>query len=610
MNNVQNTIVNPTNDSLIQFANVVEQIGSTTKRLEKAAILGSYFASLSDQDLIYAARYSAGYSFPLTDQRTINVGGASLLSALATVADVDPNLLKTELVKLGDLGDVAVVVLANMSTKTLTNQPASGLTLADLAAALDKLAQTQGAKRKQEQLIALLQQATPLEAKYLIKQLSGDLRIGLREGAVEDALARLSDQPVARIQWVNMLLGDIGKTAVLARHHQLDQAKMQLFHPIKFMLASPIEDLTELILTETALNQTTAQETVSAGRFAIEDKYDGIRAQVHIASVADTELLHGAVYDGVRVALFSRTLDEITQSFPDLITPLAALHTSNETELILDGEIVPFQEKQILPFQALQKRLGRKTISEQLLAEVPVAFVAYDLLYCNGAILIDQPYSKRRALLESLPLDTLRVRRSNSQPATDLAAIEAEFLAARNRGNEGLMLKIINSSYKPGRRGREWLKLKRAMATLDVVVTAAEVGTGKRSRFLSDYTFAVRASETDPTLLNVGKAYSGLTDAEVTQLSDWFRAHTLQEFAHGKVRTVEPKIVLEITFDRVQPSKRHKSGYALRFPRILRIRHDKPASEIDTLETVRRLAKIEAAEATEATEAAEAESDG
>lgn len=602
MNNAQSA-ENPTG-SLIQFANVAEQIGSTTKRLEKAAILGNYFASLDDQDLIYAARYFAGYSFPLTDQRTINIGGASLLSALATVADVNPNLLKTELVKLGDLGDVAVVVLA----KTLINQPAPVLTLTDLAAALDKLAQTQGAKRKQEQLIALLQQATPLEAKYLIKQLSGDLRIGLREGAVEDALARLSSQPVARIQWVNMLLGDIGKTAVLARHHQLDQAKMQLFHPIKFMLASPIEDLTELILTETALakttlTKTTAQEAVSAGRFAIEDKYDGIRAQVHIASTTDTNLLHGVVYDDVRIALFSRTLDEITQSFPDLILPLMALHTSNETELILDGEIVPFQGEQILPFQALQKRLGRKTISEHLLTEVPVAFVAYDLLYYNGAILIEQPYTKRRALLESLPLDTLRVRRSNSQPAMTLAAIEAEFLAARNRGNEGLMLKVMHSSYKPGRRGREWLKLKRAMATLDVVVTAAEVGTGKRSRFLSDYTFAVRASETDSTLLNVGKAYSGLTDAEVTKLSDWFRAHTLQEFAHGKVRTVEPQIVLEITFDRVQPSKRHKSGYALRFPRILRIRDDKPASEIDTLETVQRLAKIEAAEAIKETKA-------
>jgi DNA ligase-1 len=170
--------------------------------------------------------------------------------------------------------------------------------------------------------------------------------------------------------------------------------------------------------------------------------------------------------------------------------------------------------------------------------------------------------------------------------------LDAEFTAARDRGNEGLMVKNLDSTYKPGRRGRDWLKVKRALATLDVVITAAEVGSGRRSKFLSDYTFAVRASETDSSLLNVGKAYSGLTDAEVQTLSDWCRAHTLQEFAHGKVRTVEPQIVLEVTFDRVQPSKRHKGGYALRFPRILRIRTDKPVEEIDTIETVRQLAEL------------------
>ena len=154
------------------------------------------------------------------------------------------------------------------------------------------------------------------------------------------------------------------------------------------------------------------------------------------------------------------------------------------------------------------------------------------------------------------------------------------------------MIKDPRSTYKPGRRGREWLKLKRALATLDVVVTAVEVGHGKRRHLLSDYTFAVRRSEEDAELLNIGKAYSGLTDAELLQLTEWFRAHTLEEFAHGRVRTVEPQIILEVTFDRVQESKRHKSGYALRFPRILRLREDKTVAEIDTLESVRRLAEV------------------
>jgi DNA ligase-1 len=170
--------------------------------------------------------------------------------------------------------------------------------------------------------------------------------------------------------------------------------------------------------------------------------------------------------------------------------------------------------------------------------------------------------------------------------------LDQEFDDARARGNEGLMIKSPSSVYKPGRRGRDWLKLKRAIATLDVVVTAVEVGHGKRRNLLSDYTFAVKRSAEDDELLNIGKAYSGLTDVELTELTEWFRNHTLQEFAHGRVRIVEPTVVIEVTFDRVQPSKRHKSGFALRFPRIVRLRTDKSATDIDTLETVKRLVEV------------------
>jgi DNA ligase-1 len=292
---------------------------------------------------------------------------------------------------------------------------------------------------------------------------------------------------------------------------------------------------------------------------------------------------------GGRVALYTRTLDEVTHRFPELVEPLKGL----PTDVVLDGEIVPVRGAAILPFLELQKRLGRKTVSEELLASVPVAFVAYDVLYADGRVLIDEPLGARRRALEGLitrdPAATVRL--SGAKRVGDASELDAEFDAARARGNEGLMLKDPRSSYKPGKRGREWLKLKRALATLDVVVTAVEVGHGKRRNLLSDYTFAVRRSEEDPELLNVGKAYSGLTDVELAELTEWFRAHTLQEFAHGRVRVVEPKIVLEVTFDRVQESRRHKSGYALRFPRILRLRDDKSPEEIDTLDTVRRIAR-------------------
>jgi DNA ligase-1 len=278
-------------------------------------------------------------------------------------------------------------------------------------------------------------------------------------------------------------------------------------------------------------------------------------------------------------------MDEVTHRFPELVAPLRNL----KSDAIFDGEIVPARGDVILPFAELQKRLGRKTVGDDLLAGVPVVFIAYDVLYAAGRVLVDEALDERRRVMEELIPRAGTVRLSEAKRMTDVAALDDEFAAARARGNEGLMIKDPRSFYKPGRRGREWLKLKRAIATLDVVVTAVEVGHGKRRHLLSDYTFAVRRSEESDELLNVGKAYSGLTDVELADLTEWFRAHTIQEFAHGRVRVVEPQIILEVTFDRVQESKRHKSGYALRFPRILRQRDDKSVAEIDTLETVKKL---------------------
>jgi len=388
--------------------------------------------------------------------------------------------------------------------------------------------------------------------------LSGDLRIGLREGLVEDAIARVFGQSLADVAYANMLLGDIGETATRARSADLKDVGMRLFHPIKFMLATPAADLTDVART-------------MPEEFLVEDKFDGIRAQAHVQAE--------------RVAIYSRTMDEITHRFPELIEPLRAL----PSDAIIDGEIVPAQGDVILPFSELQKRLGRKNVGTQLLTAVPVVLVAYDLPYAAGKVLIDEPLAERRRQLDQLVAASGPLRLSQGKLFDEAAALDDEFAAARARGNEGLMIKSPASQYKPGRRGREWLKLKRAIATLDVAVTAVEVGHGKRRHLLSDYTFAVRRSADDDELLNIGKAYSGLTDRELTELTEWFKAHTIQEYAHGRVRVVEPTIVIEVTFDRVQPSKRHKSGYALRFPRILRLRPDKSAAEVDTLETVRRL---------------------
>jgi DNA ligase-1 len=439
-----------------------------------------------------------------------------------------------------------------------------------------------------------LARATPLEAKYILRILARELRIGLKESLVEEAIAQAflpnvkAKEALKQVQRANMLLGDIGETLRLAAAGKLEQARMRLFHPIGFMLASPA--------------QTAAEAHQYFDHAAVEDKYDGIRAQAHISGRSDEP----------QVRLFSRTLDNITGSFPELVPALASF----SDDLILDGEIVAWSSAgdvgRALPFAQLQRRLGRKAVSDELLRAVPVAYVAFDVLYAEGELTLDRPLRERAAQLDRVFAAARRtvpvaVRRAQGaltfEPAVDVEPnpdaevirapasradhvneLEQQFEAALTRGNEGLMVKDLESPYAPGRRGKSWLKLKRELATLDVVVTAVEWGHGKRAGVLSDYTFAVRDGQ---RLVNVGKAYSGLTDAEIAEMTRWFQEHTLTD--EGWRRTVEPKIVLEVAFNAVMRSDRHESGYALRFPRILRIRSDKPVEEVDTLERVREI---------------------
>ena len=576
------------------FCETLRDVSAASGRLAKADRLGAFFGPVHDDDLARAARYASGLVFPLADERTVNVGVAALLKAVAATTGAELDGLRAALVRLGDPGDVAA--------EALGERPPSGLVLADIEHVFEALAATRGSGARTAAVADLLARLGTDEARFAVRLLAGDLRTGMLAGGVELALSRAFDATIADVQRAHMLTGDIGETAVLARHGRLGEAAMRPFHPVRFMLATAAADAAEI-----------ARQVEAP--FLVEDKFDGIRAQAHVAFEAAPEHapgvggpvdLHGATVETdagtVRVALFSRTLDAVGRSFPDLTAPLAALAARSPGGLVLDGEIVPVApDGRIAPFQALQPRLGRKTVTDAMLAAAPVAFVAYDVLVADGRTLLDAPLAERRAALDALglplagsgspedsPAADTRVSRSVVTDVGSADGLDAAFDAARARGNEGLMVKRPASAYLPGRRGRDWLKLKKALATLDVVVVSVEVGSGGRRHLLSDFTFAVRGD--DGALLTVGKAYSGLTDAELAELTAWFEAHTLQTFAHGKVRTVEPGIVIEVAFDRVQPSPRHKSGFALRFPRIVRLRPDKPVSDIDTLAAVAALA--------------------
>jgi DNA ligase-1 len=559
------------------LAQTCERIVATTKKSEKLTILADYFRSRDPEDAGISAVFLSGRAFPAFEERTLQIGGALLTKLVADLTTASDDELRAAYRKRGDLGSAAGDLLASLSH---TTPPAPRITLAEVQQTFDEIAATRTATAKAATLKVLLKRATPLEAKYILKIITGDLRIGLKESLVEEAIAKAYDEPIALVQRANMLLGDIATTLKLAAEHRLDQARMRLFHPIGFMLASPASDAAE------------AFEYFEHAQ--VEDKYDGIRAQAHCG-------------EGT-VRLFSRTLDDVTSSFLELAGPLLELHG----EVILDGEIVAWKHTDdgghAMPFSEIQKRLGRKQVSEKLMREVPVAFVVFDVIFANDSLTLDLPLSERSVLLTEVfagteriapkPLEASQARlffeaESEATPASGwiLRApatrvdspeqLEALFSEAMVRGNEGLMIKDLQSPYMPGRRGRWWLKLKRELATLDVVVTAVEYGHGKRVHVLSDYTFAVRKGE---ELVNIGKAYSGLTDVEIAHMTEWFLAHTTAD--HGFTREVEPQIVLEVAFNAIMRSERHDSGYALRFPRIVRIREDKPPAEINTVEEV------------------------
>jgi DNA ligase-1 len=546
------------------LAATAEAIRATSSKLEKTRLLGEYFAGLDDQTLPLAAVYFAARPFADRDQRKLNLGYAVIRSAVCDLAGVDDDALGASYMRHSDVGDVIEEVLKGHTHPRATS-------LQDVHDTFVHIYEQRTSKKKAEALRALLDRLTPREAKYVGKILTGDLRIGLRGGLVEEGIAKAFGAPLEDVSWASMLTGDLGEVALLARGGALRSAQLRLMHPLQFMLASPEEDA-EAIMRRVG------------GEAWVEDKYDGIRGQLH--------------KEGDRVVLYSRDLNDVTPAFPEVVAAACQL----PHDVLLDGELLAFKDGMVRPFFELQHRLGRKVVSAQLLSEVPVTFVAFDLLNLDGRNLLTESLRERRRLLEelSLPPPFMLAYLIQAQTAEELDQI---FEGARARNNEGLMVKDPRSRYTPGRRGLGWLKLKKALATLDVVVTGVEVGHGKRKNVLSDYTFAVYDEGSD-RLVNIGKAYSGLTDVEIAQMTDYFKSITLKDY--GRFRLVQPEIVLEVAFDAIMESGRHNSGYALRFPRIKQIRRDKTVRDIDTLANVSRMYRTFTAEKVQLVEPAQA----
>jgi ATP-dependent DNA ligase len=522
------------------LAETLEAVARDRGKLAKIGRLAEALGTIEGDELAVAARLLSGNPFAEWEQAVTSVGWATIAKAAAEVTGWDLETIGASAAAIGDLGEAVGLLLPE--------EASGGMSVLDVDRELRRLSQERKAAAKGAIVADLLRRSSPVEGKYLLKTLSGGLRIGADVTTVEEAIAKAFGADREEVARARRNCGDVGETARAAREGRLSEISFRLFHPIGFMLATPIEAAEE-VAAELPL-------------FAVEDKYDGIRAHAHKA--------------GDRVALFSRTLDDVTAQFPDVAESLRQVPGS----FLLDGEVLAWRDDRPDSFFRLQRRLGRKAPAPEILTEFPAAFVAYDCLAREDRPLFEEAWTERRRELEAVAAGGgLRV--SPVFRAETPADLDRLFDEARERGNEGLMCKQRDSAYQAGKRGRAWRKYKKALATLDVVVTAVQQGNGKRAGMLSDYTFAVRDGD---RLVNIGKAYSGLTDDEIRKMGTLFRKITVGRY--GPVRAVEPQVVLEVSFDSIQKSARHKSGFALRFPRIVRLRPDKKPEDADTLETV------------------------
>jgi DNA ligase-1 len=656
-----------------EVARLAEELAGEASRLKKRAAIATAVGRVAAESVEDAGRfcmYLGGQPFAEADPRKLNAGGALLTRAVKTVSGCTDAALTAAYRRHGDLGAAAAEVWPLGFVE--------GLRLAEVAAAFEAMAGARTTAVRSAAVEALLRRATALEAKYLLKLMLGDMRIGVKQSLIEEAIGVAAGADVAAVRHAVMLEAHLARAVERAFAGTLAEARMRLFHPLGFMLASPVEtpeeaverftekpakiakpkkakkpakgkkladpaeafedlgdaegvepletaedgfaenvevaaDLQVSSLRPAAFgreNSSVVGEGVVPGVQAfLEDKYDGMRAQVHC----------GDPEQAGRVAIYSRNREDITESFPEIAEAFAGVSEPLSGPLILDGELLGWDlaEGKALPFAVLGQRIGRKRVDSAMRRAVPVVFMAFDLLFERGELLLPLPLRERRARLEAVVGRLERVTLSGlttpaepnaqsglfqaevspAEPAVkrlmlspsklveSAEAIDMAYADARARANEGVMLKAAGSAYLPGRRGLAWVKLKRELATLDVVITGAEFGSGRRAQLLSDYTFAVRGPAGE--LLNVGKAYSGVTDVEILELTEWLKAHTLED--RGHFRTVEPLRVIEVAFNNVMRSERHASGFALRFPRIIRLRDDKPLDEIDTLERVEEI---------------------
>jgi DNA ligase-1 len=543
------------------LAELLEKVEATKKRLEIIAQTANYLKTLSAEEVEPAVNMMVGRAFPKFSQKTLDVSWSTLSRIFERISEFNWNLFREAMAKSGDIGSATKTVLEQTKAKKQTQLTEKSLTINEVKRVFDAIAQTQGSRsrNKKERLITtLLSQAAPVEAKYLVKIFTGEMRTGLHEGLMEQAVAKAFGVPLVKVQHASMVLGDIGEAAATIKTsglEGLEKAGFQVFRPVQLMLAQTADSVQEALFEQK--NET-----------AFEYKYDGARIQIH--------------KQNGKVEVFSRRLSDVTGSLPEIVE--AVKENVKAQSAILEGEVVALDAAGFpIAFQHVMRRFKRVHGVSELSKRIPLSLYLFDILYLNGESVIAKPYLQRRQMLAqtagNIPLTTQKV---TSQTA-EASSFFTEALAA---GHEGLMAKKLDSPYTPGRRGKRWLKIKTILDPLDLVITAAEYGYGRRKGWLSDYYLAARDEQTGE-FWELGKTFKGLTDAEIIELTKRLKESEISQ-EHGRV-LVLPKIVVEVAYNEIQKSPKYKSQMALRFARISRIRDDKSPGQADTIQKVRQI---------------------
>jgi DNA ligase-1 len=547
--------------SFLSFAELCQRVEGVSGSLEKVVLVAAFLKNLDDDELAVASGFIMGDLFSPSLDLVMGVGPSILYEAMARACGCSTERISDMLRATGDPGLVASAAVDKKKpigfAAFIKDEPLSIKEVYQRLVAVARASGKGSQDAKVKNLQYLFSQATPLEAQYIARLAIEDMRIGIGEGGVRDAIAQAFSQDASKVERAYNLTNDIGLVAVNARKGTLADLNVLINHPIKMMLAQVGEGISA-----------TMQELGSA---AIEWKYDGARVQIH--------------KDGKRVRIFSRRLEDVTRSLPEIVRLAQEVRAD---KAILDGEVVAIgKDSRPLAFQEILKRFRRKYNVEKQAKETPLHLFLFDLIYLDGQSTVDLPLTRRRELLEGIADPSILADQVISD---SVQKAEEIYHQALEKGHEGLILKNSMSVYAPGKRGKNWLKIKPVMETLDLAVIGAKWGEGRRASFLGSYRLAC-LDEATSKLLDIGWVATGLTDEALAELTELFRELILVQ--NGMEVELKPAVIFEVAYEEIQKSQSYSSGYALRFPRLVRVRDDKSLEEADSLERVESLYRVQ-----------------